>query len=112
MAWEFLKTLTYDKEIQQTLYNDMPVASVLKEVMESKESENVFKENEDIIDSKLICHILENGSEKPKFSGYEGAISLADSKISKLNKEDDIENALRILQRQMSKYLIQERGKT
>lgn len=112
LAWEFLKTLTYDVEIQQTLYNDMPVASVLKEVMESKESENVFKENEDIIDSKLICHILENGSEKPKFSGYEGAISLADSKISKLNKEDDIENALRILQRQMSKYLIQERGKT
>ena len=112
LAWEFLKTLTYDVEIQQTLYNDMPVASVLKEVMESKESENVFKENEDIIDSKLICHILENGSEKPKFSGYEGAISLADSKISKLNQEDDIENALRILQRQMSKYLIQERGKT
>ena len=112
LAWEFLKTLTYDVEIQQTLYNDMPVASVLKEVMESKESENIFKENEDIIDSKLICHILENGSGKPKFSGYEGAISMADSKISKLNLGDDIENALRILQRQMSKYLIQERGKT
>lgn len=106
LAWEFLKTLTYDVEIQQTLYNDMPVASVLKEVMESKESENIFKENEDIIDSKLICHILENGSGKPKFSGYEGAISMADSKISKLNLGDDIENALRILQRQMSKYLI------
>ena len=59
LAWEFLKTLTYDTEIQQTLYNEMPVASVLKEVMESKESENIFKEDEDIIDSKLICHILE-----------------------------------------------------
>ena len=89
----------------------MPVASVLKEVMESKESENIFKEDEDIIDSKLICHILENGSGKPKFSGYEGAISLADAKISKLTLEDDIENALRILQREMSKYLLQERGK-
>ena len=111
LAWEFLKTLTYDTEIQQTLYNEMPVASVLKEVMESKESENIFKEDEDIIDSKLICHILENGIAKPKFSGYEGAISLADSKISKLNLGDDIENTLRILQRQMSKYLLQERGK-
>jgi hypothetical protein len=111
LAWEFLKTLTYDTQIQQALYNDMPVASVLKEVMESKESENIFKEDEDIIDSKLICHILENGSGKPKFSGYEGAISLADAKISKLTLEDDIENALRILQREMSKYLLQERGK-
>ena len=111
LAWEFLKTLTYDTEIQQTLYNEMPVASVLREVMESKESENIFKEDEDIIDSKLICHILENGIAKPKFSGYEGAISLADSKISKLNLGDDIENTLRILQRQMSKYLLQERGK-
>ena len=111
LAWELLKTLTYDVEIQQTLYNNMPVASVLKEVMESKESENIFKEDEDIIDSKLICHILENGIGKPKFSGYEGAISLADAKISKLTLEDDIENALRILQREMSKYLIQERGK-
>ena len=111
LAWEFLKTLSYDIQIQQKLYNDMPVASVLKEVMESRESENIFKENEDIIDSKLICQILENGSAKPRFSGYEEAIALADSKISNLNQGDDIENALRILQRQMSKYLLQERGK-
>ena len=111
LAWEFLKTLSYDTQIQQKLYNDMPVASVLKEVMESRESENIFKENEDIIDSKLICQILENGSAKPRFSGYEDAIALADSKISNLNQGDDIENALRILQRQMSKYLLQERGK-
>ena len=111
LAWEFLKTLSYDIQIQQKLYNDMPVASVLKEVMESRESENIFKENEDIIDSKLICQILENGSAKPRFSGYEEAIALADSKISSLNQGDDIENALRILQRQMSKYLLQERGK-
>jgi len=69
------------------------------------------KENEDIIDSKLICQILENGSAKPRFSGYEEAIALADSKISNLSQGDDIENALRILQRQMSKYLLQERGK-
>ena len=111
LAWEFLKTLSYDTQIQQKLYNDMPVASVLKEVMESRESENIFKENEDIIDSKLICQILENGSAKPRFSGYEDAIAVADSKISNLNQGDDIENALRILQRQMSKYLLQERGK-
>lgn len=111
LAWEFLKTLSYDIQIQQKLYNDMPVASVLKEVMESRESENIFKENEDIIDSKLICQILENGSAKPRFSGYEEAIALADSKISNLNQGDDIENTLRILQRQMSKYLLQERGK-
>lgn len=108
LAWEFLKTLSYDKEIQQTLYNDMPVASVLKEVVESKESENVFKEEENMVDSKLISRILETGSAKPKFKGYDGAISLADNKISKLYlTDDDIENSLRLLQRQMSKYLSQ-----
>ncbi len=43
----FLKTLSYDIQIQQKLYNDMPVASVLKEVTwKVRESENIFKENE------------------------------------------------------------------
>ena len=79
--------------------------------MHKTNSAILIKENEDIIDSKLICQILENGSAKPRFSGYEEAIALADSKISNLNQGDDIENALRILQRQMSKYLLQERGK-
>ena len=110
LAWEFLKTLTYDEEIQSLLYEQMPVASVLQTVMEDEGAARVLSDEtgENLISSALISEIMKKGSAKPKFTSYSGAILLADSEILKIYEgEGEVSNALRLIQRQVSEYLAQ-----
>ena len=43
LAWEFLKLLTYDEEIQMDLFRYSQGVSVLKSVTESKEAEEILQ---------------------------------------------------------------------
>lgn len=45
IAWEFIKLLTYDKEIQTDIFRYSQGASVLKDVTESEEMENIVLQN-------------------------------------------------------------------
>lgn len=110
LAWEFLKTLTYDREIQSLLYHSMPVASVRIDVMEAPENAQVLsrEQQESIISSDFISQVIRQGSPKPKFTAYPGAILLADSEIAKLyTEETDMTNGLRMIQRKIQDYLNQ-----
>lgn len=110
LAWEFLKLLTYDEEIQMDLFRYSQGVSVLKEVTQSEEAEAILQEdmekNEKFIDNKLVSDVIENGVVTPKFQKYSEVITMADSEINRIIENDDnIENSMRILQRQISQYL-------
>ena len=110
LAWEFLKLMTYDEEIQMDLFRYSQGVSVLKEVTESEEAEAILQEdmekNEKFIDNKLMSDVIENGVVTPKFQKYSEVITMADSEINRIIENDDnIENSMRILQRQISQYL-------
>lgn len=110
LAWEFLKLLTYDEEIQMDLFRYSQGVSVLRSVTESKEAEEILQEdmekNEKFIDNELVSQVIENGIVTPKFPKYEDAVMMADNEINRMIEDDDnIENSMRILQRQISQYL-------
>ena len=110
LAWEFLKLLTYDEEIQTDIFRYSQGVSVLKKVTESAEAEEILREdmekNEKVIDNKILGEVIENGVVTPKFQKYNGAINLADNEINRVIEDgDNLENSLRILQRQINQYL-------
>ncbi len=110
LAWEFLKLLTYDEEIQMDLFRYSQGVSVLKQVTCSRETEEILQEdmekNEKFIDNKLVSDVIENGVVTPKFPKYADAVIMADNEINRMIEDDDnIDNSMRILQRQIGKYL-------
>ena len=88
LAWEFLKLLTYDEESQMNIFYDSQGASVLKEVTESQQMEQVVQEDmeegDTVINGKLLGRVIEGGHVEPQFKKYEQAMSLTDSEINKI----------------------------
>lgn len=112
LAWEFLKLLTYDEEIQMDIFRYSQGASVLKSVTSSDEAEAILQadmeDGEKVIDSQLLSRILEEGKIVPKFKKYEQALSLSENMINKMLEEDsDIESSLKVLQKTIEAYLKQ-----
>lgn len=112
LAWEFLKLLTYDKEMQMELFQYSQGASVLRDVTQSPITESVIQQDmekdERVIDSELLGKVIEEGRVEPKFKKYQQAISLADSEIGQILEEDKtIDSSLKILQRSVDSFLQQ-----
>ncbi len=112
LAWEFLKLLTYDEEMQMNIFYDSQGASVLKNVTESKQMEQTvqrdMEEGDTVINGKLLGRVIEDGHVEPQFKKYEQAMALTDSEINKILEEDkDVDSSLKILQRTINGYLIQ-----
>lgn len=110
LAWEFLKLLTYDEDIQMDIFRYSQGVSSLKAVTESEEALNILEEdmekNEKVISTNVLSEVIDKGAVNPKFPKYSDAIDLAENEISRIIDEDDnIENSLRILQRQVNTYL-------
>ncbi len=112
LSWEFLKLLTYDKDIQLDIFRYSQGASVLKKVTESEAAESILQEDmeesEKVIDSKLLSQVLEEGIITPKFPKYSDAMALAEGEINEMIKGDNnIDSSLKILQRSINRYLAQ-----
>lgn len=109
-AWEFLKTLTYDSEIQQRLFVDSVGVSPLKDVTESAETrkimESVIDDDSRLIDNKRIGRAIENGYTPYKFPLYADAIQIADNELSKIYTENrNIDETLQVVQQRVSNYI-------
>lgn len=112
LAWEFLKLLTYDEEIQTQIFSDSQGASVLQAVTESEEMEKIvqaqMEENETVISGRLLGQVIEEGYTAPQFKKYEQALALADSEVGEILENDKtIESNMKILQRTIQSYLQQ-----
>jgi len=110
LAWEFLKTLTYDQEIQMDIFRYSQGVSVLKKVTKSDEAEKILQSDmensEKSIDNNLLDSIINKGTIEPKFNKYNEAMTLADNEIEKVIEEDkDTDSAMKIFQRNISSYL-------
>ena len=112
LAWEFLKLLTYDEQIQTEIFQYSQGASVLKAVTQSREMENIVQEDmeegDTVISGNLLGRVIEEGHIEPQFKRYEQAIALADSEIKNILENDkSIDSSLKILQRTINSYLQQ-----
>lgn len=112
LAWEFLKLLTYDEDIQMDIFRYSQGASVLKAVTQSDEMEEIVQEDmeqgDTVIDGNLLGSVIEEGHVEPQFKKYKQAMALTDSEINAiLDEEKDVDSSLKILQRTINSYLRQ-----
>lgn len=112
LAWEFLKLLTYDEEIQMDIFHYSQGASVLKAVTQSDEMERIVQEDmeqgDTVINGKLLGRVIEEGHVEPQFKKYEQAMALTNSEMNKILEEGkDVESSLKILQHTINSFLKQ-----
>lgn len=112
LAWEFLKLLTYDEEIQTQIFSRSQGASVLRAVTQSTEVEEIvqaeMEEGETVISGKLLGKVIEEGYTAPQFKKYEQALALTNSEIGEILENDTtLESDMKILQRTINSYLQQ-----
>lgn len=110
LSWEFLKLLTYDKNIQMDIFNYSQGISVLRNVTQSDEAENILQKNMEssskAIDNSMLDRVIDKGIIEPKFKKYNDAMTLADSEITKIIEENkNIDSAMKTLQRDINSYL-------
>ena len=112
LAWEFLKQLTCEYEMQMDIFRYSQGVSVLKDVTVSEEAAAIIQEDMDegerVIDSRLLGSVIEEGIIAPRFQQYDQVITLADNEISKMLEEDkNIDSTTKIFQRSINSYLKQ-----
>ena len=112
LAWEFLKTLTYDEEIQLNIFRNSQGASVLKTVTGSKEAEEILKrdteEGDKIIDNELLSKVIENGMVTPRFAQYEDALAMAEGEVLKIYEDEkNVDSSLKIAKITLEHFLSQ-----
>ena len=110
LAWEFLKTLTYDEDVQKEIFKYSQGVSVLKNVTNSEEViEELSKStpNGSYIDMTLLNEIMESGIVSPRFRKYNSVMDMADNMINQaINDEDDnLSYLLSKLQREVNNIL-------
>jgi multiple sugar transport system substrate-binding protein len=112
LAWEFLKLLTNDEDIQMDIFRYSQGASVLKKVTRSKEAESILQvdmeESEKVIDNLLLSRVIEEGTVAPKILKYNEAITIANGGIQEiLTYDKNVESSLKTLEIRINQYLKQ-----
>lgn len=104
MAWEFLKMLTMDEDIQQSLLNNSKGASPLKKVMLSKKTKEIFDTDtmsNASLNQDVLNNLLENTIVEPKFKEYESILEKADYLINQALDQGTIDNDLNKIQKKL-----------
>lgn len=110
LSWEFLKTLTYNEDIQKEIFNYSQGVSVLKNVTNStKVLDMLGKNTPSRIFSKmeLLNEVMESGIASPRFRKYKLVMDIADNMINKQidNNDDNLSYQLLKLQREVDRLL-------
>jgi len=107
-AWEFMKTLSYDKEIQSQIFMYSEGASPLKGITNSKEIID-FLERDGNIKMSLLDYAMRNATVVPSFRDYNNAVKMVNSEIrDTLEGNSNISMSLIKKQRDINKYLKKE----
>lgn len=108
MAWEFLKMLTMDEDIQQSLLNNSKGASPLKKVMLSKKTKEILDTDtmsNASLNQDVLNNLLENTIVEPKFKEYESILEKADYLINLSLNQGTIDNDLNKIQKKLENEL-------
>ena len=108
-AWDFVKLLTTDTDIQKLVYEDTSAASVLKSVNTSQDTMNLLNKDtpgDSIIDMSLLDTAIDAGVIPNRFEQYEEAYEKTDSLIkSYVDEEGDSSTFLFQMKNQIDKIL-------
>ena len=108
MAWEFLKMLTMDEDIQQSLLNNSKGASPLKKVMLSKKTREILDTDtmsNASLNQDVLNNLLENTIVEPKFKEYETVLEKADYLINQALDQGTVDNDLNKIQKKLENEL-------
>lgn len=109
-AWEFLKFLTSDNNVQLDVFKYSQGVPVIKEVTESKRADEELRkynsEEELGIDKQVLGEIIEDSIIDFKFKKYGKAMQLSDLYINKIIRDnEDIKEALLKLDKDLTELL-------
>ena len=113
LAWEFAKLLSYNEETQKNLCRLSSGISPLIAVAEDPAVVALMQENipgGSSFDQKLIHQIMSTAAARPNFSGYDEALSKADSAVREGMKTDQMTAAsLAAIEREINRLLSRRR---
>lgn len=108
-AWDFIKMLTTDEDIQRLIYEDTSAASVLKSVNTSKSTMNLLNKDtpgDSIIDMSLLDTVIDTGVIPYRFKDYTEAYEKTDNLIKGyVNEKDDSSTFLFQMKNQIDEIL-------
>ena len=108
LAWDLLKTLTYNQHSQAKLVEYSQGLSPLKTVVESKATINLLKEEsgDSQVSLNLLNEVMENTTSHGKFKKYESALDLINTRVDQIIlNNDDLDTSLTKLQKELNQYL-------
>lgn len=101
-AWELMKFLTGDEKIQSEIFSYSEGVPVLREVVESRENQELFGGGEDaenILSLSLLSDGVDQAVVVPRFHDYDGAVGEVDRAVrnilegsSNINRDTIIQN--------------------
>ena len=108
IAWEFLKTLTYNQQIQQELFKYSQGISPLKTVTKSEETLALLKEESgnSQVNMSLLNEVMESAISHGQFKKYESTLHLINTRIQQIIlNNSDFDIALMQLQKEINQFL-------
>ncbi len=109
IAWDFMKKLCYDSEIQTLVLQKSQGLPVRRDILLSAKGQDIFHqvtEGGGNMDINAISEVMDGAAMPPKFKGYHGAMLYADTELTKvINGTIPFNNALNKLQKEVNARL-------
>lgn len=107
LAWEFLKILVYDKEIQTEVSVYSKGISAIKEIVESEKTYRLLeRENQVHVNIQLLTDVMKKGIAIPKFKNYDEVfLMMNEGVLSAMNSDKNINVSLSKLQVYIKNYM-------
>jgi len=109
LAWELIKSICYDKIIQQTILKKSQALPVRRDVIMSSEAQEIFSwdlaENNAMTPADISAS-MDESIMPTKFKNYDSAMLYADAEILKIiNGVEPLNNSLNKLQKEVNAFL-------
>ena len=109
LAWEFIKFLSYDEEIQKELYTSSHGISPLPAVAESSDMlRQLYESIPGSVDfgREVMGEIMRTGVTTPKFDRYDQALAMAQGAVAEvLSGSETLQTRLLTAQREINIFL-------
>ena len=111
LAWELLKIICYDPDIQELMLTKSQGLPARRDVVESPRAQTLFNDatpGSEEMNLKTVSEVMDDSITKPKFSRCMEALNMADSRLQHIIRENDsVNSALSQMQKEINAYLQQ-----